>query len=53
MRYANQINAKNVIVLGSKEIEGNKISIKNLSSKIEKTIDLTLENILSVLDSNG
>ena len=53
MRYANQINAKNVIVLGNKEIESNKISIKNLSSKIEKTIDLTLENILSVLDSNG
>ena len=53
MRYANQINAKNIIVLGNKEIESNKISIKNLSSKIEKTIDLTLEDILSALDSNG
>ena len=52
MRYANQINANNVIVLGEKEINSNKITIKNLSSKIEKTVGLTSEDILAVLNSN-
>jgi len=38
--------------VGEKEINSNKITIKNLSSKIEKTVDLTSEDILAVLNSN-
>ncbi|MDR0983838.1 MAG: histidine--tRNA ligase [Ruminococcus sp.] len=40
MKYADKINAENVIVLGGSEIESRKVVIKNMNGAGEKTVSL-------------
>ncbi len=45
MKYANKTNAKFVVVLGDDEIEKNKIVLKSMNSKLEREIEIEIEDI--------
>ncbi|MDR1391882.1 MAG: histidine--tRNA ligase [Clostridiales bacterium] len=45
MKYANKIGSKFVMVIGKKEIESNKVKIKNMKTKNENEIVLNFANI--------
>lgn len=49
MKYANKINAENVLILGDNEIENNEASIKNMSTGEEKTIGLDINILKEIL----
>jgi len=53
MRYANQINAKNILVLGDKEVTNKTAQIKNLSTGAESEVALSSEGILKRINHNG
>ncbi len=53
LRYANQVSAENIIIIGDKEIQSNSGSIKNFTTGKEQMIKFTTENILKVLDADN
>ena len=49
MKYADKINAKNLLVIGENELNEGKAKIKNMQTGEEKEILLEVENILNVI----
>ena len=46
MKYADKINAKNLLVIGENELQSGKAKIKNMATGEEKEIEfLNIENI--------
>lgn len=52
MKYANNIGAKLVCIIGQDEVANNKCIIKNMSSGEQETIDLNSEAIIKYLAKN-
>lgn len=50
MKYADKIKAKNLMVIGERELTDNKIKIKNMDTGEEKLTDLDEENIIKNLN---
>ena len=50
MKYANKINAENVIVLGEDEIKNKKCKVKNMKTGEEKEVEMTIDGIGEVIE---
>lgn len=50
MKYANKIKANFLLVIGEKELSSNKAKIKNMKTGEEKEINLTVNDIVSLIE---
>jgi len=50
MKYANKLNAENVIVLGEDEIKNKKCKVKNMKTGEEKEVKMTIDEIAEVIE---
>lgn len=53
MKYANKINSKFVVVLGSDELETSRAKLKNMSTGMEEEVELEINAICSRLEVYG
>ena len=49
MKYADKINAKNLIVIGENELSSNEVKVKNMKTGEEKKSKLDLEELIKIL----